>query len=149
MLLDGLALLRRVRDGDLPAPPMAQMIGVRCTLAEPGVVAASLEHRPQLENADGVLYGGAAAVLLDATMGAAAHTLEPAGATVVTQDLTITYLKPVRKAAMPVTAIARVLNRRRTASYVVGEVRDCDDRIVAHAVGNFWTRTPTSGSVAE
>lgn len=149
MSLDGLALLRRVRDGDFPAPPMAEMIGARCILVEPGAVTTSLEHRPQLENANGVLHGGAAAVLLDATMGAAAHTLEPAGVTVVTQDLTITFLKPVRKATMPITAVAQVLNRGRTASYVVGEVRDCNDRLVAHAVGNFWTRTPGNGSGAK
>jgi len=134
MSLDGLALPRHVRD---------------CDVSDPGMVTASLEHRFQLENADDMLHGGVAAVLLDATMGAAARTLEPAGTTVVTQDLKITYLKPVRKPTMPITAVAHVVNRGRTASYGTGKVRDCKDRLVAHAVGNFWTRTAGNGSVVE
>ncbi len=66
---------------------------------------------------------------------------------VVTKDLTITYLKPVRKPTMPITAVAQVVNRGWTAGYVTGEVLDCDDRLVAHAVGNFWTRTPGDGNI--
>ena len=149
MAVDGLTLLRAVRDGRVAGPPMAELIGAHCTAVEPGMVEASIRHQPALENSDGFLHGGAIAVLLDATMGAAAHTLEGAGTTVFTQDLTITYLKPVRSDVMPVTGTAQVVNRGRNVSYVTGEARDRNGRLVAHAVGNFWARTTTTAPHAD
>lgn len=135
--LSGLELMRGIRDGTLPAPPMARLIGFRCVTAEPGEIAMSLHYDPSLENLMGMAHGGVAATMLDTAMGCAASTVLPTGSGVVTLDLNITYLRPVTARQTPVVATARVINLGRRIVYVGGEVRSSDDTLVAHAVGNF------------
>jgi uncharacterized protein (TIGR00369 family) len=133
----GLEVMQGIRDGTLPPPPMARVIGFRCVVAEPGEVAMQLDYDPSLENAIGMLHGGVAASMLDTAMGAAANTLLPAASGAVTLDLSITYLRPATPASAPITATGKVVNLGRTVAYVTGEVTDAKGRLVAHAVGNF------------
>jgi uncharacterized protein (TIGR00369 family) len=142
--LSGLEIMRGIRDGAVPPPPMARLIGFRCTVAEPGEVAMQLDHDPSLENTMGMFHGGAVATLLDTAMGCAAHTLMDVPNGIVTLDLTLTFLRPVTASNAPVTAIGRVLNKGRQTLYVTGEVRDRADKLVAHAVGNFSIVAPRS-----
>lgn len=135
--LSGLEIMRGIRDGTLPPPPMARVIGFRCIVAEPGEVTMRLEHDASLENTLGMLHGGAAATVLDTAMGCAAHTTLPARSVIVTLDLSITYLRPITARNAPVTGTGRVMNAGRRTIYVTGEVRDREDALVAHAVGNF------------
>lgn len=133
----GLEVMRGIRDGTLPPPPMARVIGFQCVLAEPGEVAMQLAYDFSLENAIGMLHGGVAASMLDTAMGAAANTMLPTASGAVTLDLSITYLRPATPASSPVTATGRVVNLGRTVAYVTGEVTDAKGRLLAHAVGNF------------
>lgn len=133
----GLEVMQGIRDGTLPPPPMARVIGFRCIVAEAGEVAMQLDYDPSLENAIGMLHGGVAASMLDTAMGAAANTLLPAASGAVTLDLSITYLRPATPANAPITATGKVLNLGRTVAYVTGEVTDAKGRLIAHAVGNF------------
>lgn len=142
--LTGLEIMRGIRDGVLPPPPMARLIGFRCVVAEPGEIAMRLEYDPSLENSIGMLHGGAAAAMLDTAMGAAAHTMLPLGSGIVTLDLTINYLKPVTAGNTPITAIGRVCNKGGRTVFVTGEVRDAQERLVAHAIGNFSILSPRS-----
>jgi uncharacterized protein (TIGR00369 family) len=135
--LSGLEIMRGIRDGTLPGPPMARLLGFHCVRAEPGEIAMLLEHDLSLENTMGMLHGGAAATMLDTAMGCAAHTALPVGSGVVTLDLTVTYLRPITARNAPVIATGRVVNVGRRTIYVSGEVRDEGDALVAHAVGNF------------
>ena len=133
----GLEVMQGIRDGTLPPPPMARVIGFRCIVAEPGEVAMQLDYDRSLENAIGMLHGGVAASMLDTAMGAAANTLLPAASGAVTLDLSITYLRPATPASAPITATGKVVNLGRTVAYVTGEVTDAKGRLLAHAVGNF------------
>ena len=133
----GLEIMRGIRDGVLPPPPMARLIGFRCVVAEPGEVVMELSPEESLENTMGMIHGGTAAAMLDTAMGGAAHTLLPGDKATVTLDLTLTYLKPVTVASGPIRAIGRVLNLGGRTAYVTGEVRDGADRLMVHAVGNF------------
>lgn len=135
--LSGLEMMRGIRDGTLPAPPMACLIGFRCVTAEPGEVAMSLDYDPSLENLMGMAHGGVAATMLDTAMGGAASTMLPTGSGVVTLDLTITYMRPTTARQTPVVATGRVINLGRRTVYVGGDVRSRDGGLVAHAVGNF------------
>ncbi len=135
--LSGLEIMRGIRDGTLPAPPMARSIGFRCVVAEIGEIAMRLDHDPSLENTLRMLHGGVAATVLDTAMGAAAHTMLPVGSAVVTLDLTLTYIRPIDFRNTPVTATGRVLNVGRRTVYVSGEVVDSQGALTVHAVGNF------------
>lgn len=135
--LSGLQIMRAIRDGTAPPPPMAALIGFCCVKAEPGEIAMALDPHEALENTIGLLHGGALATMLDTAMGAAAHTLMSAGQACVTLDLKITYLRPLTLASGRVVVTGRALNLGGRTAYVEGEARDGEGRLAAHAVGNF------------
>ncbi len=133
----GLELMRGIRDGALPPPPMARLIGFRCVVAEPGEIVMELDPEASLENTLGILHGGAAAAMLDTAMGAAAHTVLEAPKAAVTLDLKLTYLRPLTVQSGPVRARGKVMNLSARNVYVEGWVHDGRDRLAVHAVGNF------------
>lgn len=135
--LSGLEIMRAIRDGTLPPPPMGRLMGFSCVSAEEGEVAMQLDYDSSLENSMGMLHGATAAAMLDTAMGASAHTTLPTGSSVVTLDLTLTYLRPILPGDTPIVATGRVMNTGRRVIYVTGELRDKANRLMAHAVGNF------------
>ena len=133
----GLEVMRGIRDGTLPPPPMARLIGFECTKAEPGEIVMEADPQESLENTVGLIHGAVAAALLDTAMGAAAHTLLPNDKALVTLDLKITYLRPLTVNSGRLRATGKVLNLGARIAYVEGEVRDGAGKLAAHAVGNF------------
>ena len=129
--------LRAIRDGKLPPPPIARLIGFHYVGAEPGETVIELRSDHSLENSAGTLHAGVAAAMLDTAMSAAAGTLLPINKRAVTLDLKISYLKPLTIEAGPIRAIGRVVDLVERTAYVVGEIRDGAGRLAAHAVGAF------------
>jgi len=52
--LTGLEIMHGIRDGTLPPPPMARMLGIDCIRAEPGEVVMELDPQESLENTIGM-----------------------------------------------------------------------------------------------
>lgn len=135
--LSGLDITRGLRDGLIPGPPLTQVMGMRCVVAEAGLFSLTVEYDPSLENMVGMFHGGVAASMLDTVMGCAAHSALPAGYGFVTLDMSVTYLRPITRANTPALASARVMNQGRRTIHVSGEIRGFDKRLVAHAIANF------------
>jgi uncharacterized protein (TIGR00369 family) len=137
---DGLSVLesiRAIRDGRLPPPPIARLIGFHFVGAEPGEIAIELQPEQSLEDSAGTLHAGMVAALLDTAMSAAASTLLPINKRAVTTDSKISYLKPLTIDSGPIHVIGRVVDLAERTAYVVGEVRDGAGSLAAHAVGVF------------
>src|SRR3954454_5477751 len=82
--MSGLETMCAIRDGVLPPPPMARLIGFRMAVAEPGRIVMELEPHEGLENTIGLLHGATAAALLDTAMGCSISTMQPSGQSSVT-----------------------------------------------------------------
>ena len=137
---DGLSVLdimRGIRDGTLPPPPIARLIGFKYIEAEPGHIVIELQPEQSLDYTSGTLHGAVAAAMLDTAMWAAAGTLLPAHKRSITLDVTICYLKPLTIESGPIRAIARVVDLAERTAYAGGEVRDGAGSLAAHAVGIF------------
>jgi uncharacterized protein (TIGR00369 family) len=93
--MSGMEAMCAIRDGRLPGPPMAYLIGFRMSLVEQGRIVMELDPEESLENTVGLLHGATAAALLDTAMGCAISTMLPAGQASVTLDLKLTYLRPL------------------------------------------------------
>lgn len=135
--LSGIEVMRAIRDGILPPPPMAKLIGFRVCVVEPGLIGMELDPHEALENTIGLLHGGAAAALLDTAMGCAISTMLPAGQGGVTLDLKLTYLRPLSVRSGLITAEGKVIKLGRQTSYVEGFVRDGNGKLAVHATGTF------------
>ena len=135
--MTGLEAMRAIRDGILPPPPMARLIGFRMAAAEPGRIVMELEADESLENTIGLLHGATAAALLDTAMGCSISTMLPAGQTSVTLDLKMTYLRPLSVRSGTIQAEGKLIKLGRQTSYTEGFVRDGKGNLAVHATATF------------
>ena len=115
--MSGLEAMCAIRDGVLPPPPMARLIGFRMAVAEPGRIVMELEPHEGLENTIGLLHGATAAALLDTAMGCAISTRLPAGQGAVTLDLKLAYLRPLSVRSGTISAEGKLIKLGRQTSY--------------------------------
>jgi uncharacterized protein (TIGR00369 family) len=137
MAMSGLQAMHAIRDGILPPPPMARLIGFRMAVAELGRIVMELEPHESLENTIGLLHGATAAALLDTAMGCAISTMLPAGQTSVTLDLKLTYLRPLSVRSGTILAEGKVVKLGRQTSYAEGFVRDGAGNLAVHSTATF------------
>jgi uncharacterized protein (TIGR00369 family) len=137
MTLSGMDAMRAIRDGRLPPPPFAKLIGFTMAAVEPGRIVMELEPREDLENTIGLLHGATAAALLDTAMGCAISTRLEAGQSSVTLDLKMTFLRPLSVRSGLISAEGRVIKLGRQTSYTEGFVRDGKEALAVHATATF------------
>ena len=137
MGLSGMDAMLGIRDGRLPPPPFAKLIGFTVTTVEPGRVVVELEPREDLENTIGLIHGATAAALLDTAMGCAVSTRLEAGQSSVTLDLKLAFLRPLSVRSGPISAEGKVIKLGRQTSYAEGFVRDGKGALAVHATATF------------
>ena len=109
--------------------PFAAHLGVRVEEADANRAVATLDHRPELCTAAGVLHGGALMSLAD-SLGAVVTFLGlPEGATTATITSTTQMFRPVTSGT--VRAVATVVHRGRTTVTAQTDLYDDDERLVA------------------
>ncbi len=137
MTMSGIETMYAIRDGRLPPPPLAKLIGFRMAAVEPGRIVMELEAEESLENTIGLLHGATAAALLDTAMGCSISTMLPAGQGSVTLDLKLTYLRPLSVKSGTIQAEGKVIKLGRQTSYTEGFVRDGAGNLAVHATATF------------
>jgi uncharacterized protein (TIGR00369 family) len=131
--LSGVEFLKKVASGELPPPPMAQLMNIR--LSEVAVGRVVFEGTPEEYhyNPLGVVHGGMAATLLDSALGCCVNSCLDAGDLYTTLELKVNYLRPILLDTGTVRAVATVVHIGRTTALVEGKVLDAADRIYAYA----------------
>ena len=135
--MSGIEMMCAIRDGILPPPPLARLIGFRMAVVEPQRIVMELDPDESLENTIGLLHGATAAALLDTAMGCAISTMLPPGQTSVTLDLKLTYLRPLSVRSGTIQAEGKLIRLGRQTSYTEGFVRDGSGNLAVHATATF------------
>ena len=91
--LPGLEAIRKIADGELPPPPIAQLLDFEISLVEEGRVIFAFTPAEWMYNPIGSVHGGVAATLLDSSLGCAIHTTLAAGQRYTTSDLQVRYVR--------------------------------------------------------
>jgi uncharacterized protein (TIGR00369 family) len=131
--LSGIDFLRAMLSGELPAPPMALLLGMALTEVEPGRVVFTVEPSEYHYNPLGVVHGGLAATLLDSAMGCAVQTLAPAGASYTTLELKVNLLRALRAGMGVVSGEGTVLHFGRQTALAEARLIGADGKLYAHA----------------
>jgi uncharacterized protein (TIGR00369 family) len=129
--------LRRVIEGEIPPPPVAQLVGFRLIAVEPGYAKVELHAGPQHANPMGTLHGGILCDVADAAMGIAYASNLADGESFTTLELKINFLKPVWNAKL--TAEGRVVKDGRTVGMAECDIFDQDGKLVARASSTCMT----------
>lgn len=131
------AHLDAILRGDVPPPPVAQLLGIQLVSHADGEAVFEMEVRPEHANPMGTLQGGVVCALADAAMGMAYATRLQEGETFTTLELKTNYLRRVDGGRL--TATGRVVHAGRTIGLTTCEVVDGEGRIVAHATSTCMT----------
>src|SRR5205807_4848671 len=132
-----LELIRKVASGELPAPPIATLIGFTLREVEVGRAVVDFEADGRHANPMGTLHGGVLCDVADAAMGMAYASTLGEGETFTTIELKINFLKPVWQARLH--AIGCVGTRGRTIGLVECDVLDTHEALVARATNTCMT----------
>jgi uncharacterized protein (TIGR00369 family) len=122
---------QKIVRGELPPPPIAQLLGIALKAIEPGHALLEMQASERHHNPMGTLHGGVYCDLADLAMGNAYASTLNEGEAFTTIELKINFLRAVRNASL--TAEARVVKAGSAVGYVECDVKDADGKLVARA----------------
>jgi uncharacterized protein (TIGR00369 family) len=128
------AQARRIQKA-VQSVPYAHLLGIELDDISPGAAKLGLNVRKKLTQNHGVVHGGAIASLIDTAMGFAIISLIGPKERVTTVDLTISYLRPLTKGRITVTAKVRRAGRRLFV--VSADVLDDDGTLASTALSTY------------
>ncbi|MDQ3911311.1 MAG: PaaI family thioesterase, partial [Actinomycetota bacterium] len=93
--MSGLEFLGAMQKGELPLPPICELVGFKPAEVEEGRVVFECTPAECHYNPIGAVHGGLACTLFDSAMGCAVHTTLPAGVGYTTVELKVNFLRPI------------------------------------------------------
>lgn len=140
----GLDILQGIVSGDLPQPPITDVLGFHLTEVSAG--RAVFEGLPEYRhyNPIGSVHGGFAATLLDSALGCAIFSALQPGEGWTTLELKINFVRALTKDTGPVRAEGRIIHRGRTVATSEGDLKDRHGKLYAHATTTCMIFPPKS-----
>lgn len=130
-------MLNRLVRGEIPPPPIAQLIGFTLTSIQPGQAIVEFQASERHANPMGTLHGGVLCDVADAAMGMAYASTLAEGESFTTLELKINFLKPIWDAKLQATG--RVVKKGNTIGLVECDVLDEQGQLVARATSTCMT----------
>ena len=130
---DGIDYLRAIQRGELPAPPIANLLDMRIETVEPGRAVFVCVPQEFHYNPIGVVHGGVAATLLDTAMACAVHSVLPAGSGYTTLELKVNFVRGLTVQSGRVRAEGTLIHMGHRVATAEGRLTAEDGRLYAHA----------------
>lgn len=140
--LSGLEFMRSMAAGEVPPPPIAQLMNMRLREVDHGLAVFECEPDESVYNPIGVVHGGLVCTLADSAAGCAVHTTLAPGVAYTSVDITVNYLRPVTLNSGTLTVTGKVVRSGRRMALAAVEVHDSANRLVATASSNCLIMTP-------
>jgi len=129
--MTGLEMIEAMMKGDLPAPPMAQVMPLRPVSCSKGHVEYRATPDDKFCNPMGTVHGGWAMTMLDTAMAVAAHTTMRRGELSTSLDANVKFTRPILGRTGELRIIGEVITRGRTMVSAQGRIEDDRGRIFA------------------
>jgi uncharacterized protein (TIGR00369 family) len=130
--LSGLELFRKVMAGELPGPPMLELLGIRFAEVDPGRVVFTARAEERFYNGTGVAHGGFAATLLDSALGCAINSMMPAGRRFTTLELKVNLTRPLTRESGVLRCEAHIVHLGGRTATSEGRIVDGNGKLCAH-----------------
>jgi uncharacterized protein (TIGR00369 family) len=131
--LSGLVYLQKIVAGELPRPPISELMNFGLTELSEGRAVFTVEPAEYHYNPIGVVHGGLAATLLDSAMGCAIHSTLPANVGYTTLEVKVNYIRPMSVETGVVRCEAKVIHIGGRTATAEGRVLDKSGKLYAHA----------------
>lgn len=129
---DGIDYLRAIQRGELPAPPIANLLDMRIETVEPGRAVFVCVPQEFHYNPSGMVHGGLAATLIDSATGCAVHSTLKAGSYYATVDLISHFIRPMRAGMGPVRCEGKVVHVGGSLATAEGRLTDAGGTLIAY-----------------
>src|ERR1700722_4895809 len=136
--------LDKVIHGELPPPPIAQLIGFKLVAAKHGEAVVEFDASNKHANPMGTLHGGVLCDVADAAMGVAFASTLADDESFTTLELKINFLKPVWSETL--RAVGKVVKRGRSVGMVECDVTNVRGELVARATSTCMVLRGTQAS---
>ena len=130
--LSGMEYIQAIFRGELPAPPISELMGFRGVEAEPGRAVFEMEPGPQHYNPIGSVHGGIALTLLDSAMGCAVHTTLGPGVRYTTLEVKTNFVRPISVDTGVIRCEGVVLHSGSRIATAEGKLTDVNGKLLAH-----------------
>ncbi len=127
----GLETFRRYIRGELPAPPIARLAGLRPTEAGLGKATFTMPVTRWLEDGFGLYWGGVYALFADAPLAWAIWTTLPAGKAVATSELSRSFVRPMSRNTASMIGRAESIHSGNQVGLSMLQITDQDGRLLA------------------
>jgi uncharacterized protein (TIGR00369 family) len=128
----GLEFLQSMMRGEVPAPPIARLIGFQLSEVSEGKAVFTCVPGEQHYNPIGAVHGGLAATLLDSAMGCAVQSMLPEGVGYTTAELHINLVRAISATTGLIRAEAEVIHSGRRMATAQGRIVDAQGKLYAH-----------------
>ena len=130
--LSGMEYIEAIFRGELPAPPISDLLGFRGVEAEQGRAVFEMEPGPQHYNPIGSVHGGIALTLLDSAMGCAVHTTLGPGVGYTTLEVKTNFVRPISVDTGVIRCEGTVLHSGSRIATAEGKLTDANGKLLAH-----------------
>jgi uncharacterized protein (TIGR00369 family) len=128
----GLEVLRGILAGDLPAPPIADVLPFVLTEASAGRAVFEGQPSTRLLNPMGAVHGGFAMTMLDSAMTCAVISVLDPGEGCTTIETKVNFVRPLMPSTGSVRAEAELIHAGSRVATAEGRLVDGAGRIYAH-----------------
>jgi uncharacterized protein (TIGR00369 family) len=144
--MSGIEYLQAIGRGELPAPPIMELLNIGFHEAEVGRVVFSVEPAEYHYNPIGMVHGGLASTLCDTSMGCAVHSVLPMGVGYTTIELKVNFVRPLTVATGLVLCEGKVINVGGRVATAEARVTDRAGKLYAHATTTCLLMRPSAGT---
>ena len=130
--LSGMEYVRLIFDGELPPPPIADLMGFRGVEFDHGRAIFEMTPGPQHYNPIGTVHGGVALTLLDSAMGCAVHTTLEAGVGYTTLEVKTNFVRAITADTGLIRCEGTVVHSGSRIATAEGRLTDAAGRLLAH-----------------
>ncbi|GFZ85151.1 hypothetical protein GCM10011497_12800 [Elstera cyanobacteriorum] len=128
----GIEILQKMMTGELPMPPMAEVMGLRGVHAEAGRVIFTSTPRAEFLNPMGTVHGGYAMTLLDTVLACTVHSTLAAGQSYTTLEVKANFVRAILPDAGELTIEGTILSAGRRIGTSDAKITDGKGRLLAH-----------------
>ena len=147
--ISGIEYLKAMQSGELPAPPIAVLLGMWISEVSEGRVVFALEAAEYHYNPLGTVHGGVMATLLDSAMGCAVQSTLPAGTSYTTLELKVNYLRPVTSKTGMLYCEGKVIYVGGRIATAESRLTDTDGKLYAHGTTTCIVLRPSSAEASK
>lgn len=130
--MSGIQYLKALQARELPAPPIAELMGMWITEVSEGRIVFATEPAEYQYNPLGTVHGGVAATLLDSAMGCAVQSMLPAGTGYTTLEIKVNYLRSMTSKTGVVYSEGKVIHLGGRVATAEGRITDATGKLYAH-----------------